>query len=102
MNLLFEMSESSIENYYSGEANWQKFAALFVDEWSTCQFQNELVSALDNDQEIAMVIYGSVQQNALQWIDKPIPALNNAAPRECMETEDGRKRLKTMLMRMPR
>ena len=96
------MNRNYLERYYPGNEKWQKFAELFVDEWSTCKFQNELVSALDNNQEIAMVIYGSVQQNAMQWIDKSIPALNKATPRQCMEIEDGRKRLKTMLMRMPR
>ena len=100
MSSLFEMNNDHLENYYRGDADWQKFAALFVNEWSTCQFQNELLSALNNDEEIAMVIYGSVQQGALQWINKLIPALNNTTPLECMKTEDRRKRLKTMLMRM--
>lgn len=96
------MNNDNLENYYPGDASWQKFAALFADEWSTCQFQNNLLSALNNDKEIAMVVYGSVWQNAPTWIDEPVPALNILTPRECMKTEEGQKRLKTMLMRMPR
>jgi len=96
------MNKNSLENYHSSDAVWHRFAALFLDEWQTCQFKDELLSALDNDKEIAAVIYGSVWQNALQWIDNSVPALDNITPRECMKTEDGRKRLKTMLMRMPR
>lgn len=96
------MKNDELENYYPGDDAWHRFAILFVDEWATCQFQNELLSALDDDKEIAMVIYGSVFEHALQWIDEPVPALNNLTPRECMKTEAGRKRLKTMLTRMPR
>lgn len=92
----------NLENYYPGDAAWHRFAALFVDEWSTCQFRSELLSELNDDEEVAMVIYGSVQQNALQWIDKSVPALSNTTARECMKTEEGKKKLKTMLMRMPR
>ena len=96
------MNNDNLESYYPGDDDWHRFAILFVDEWSTCQFQNELLLAVNNDKEIAAVIYGSVWQNSLQWIDEPMPALNNRTPRQCIETEDGRKRLKTMLMRMPR
>lgn len=96
------MKNGDLENYYPGDKDWYRFAILFVDNWTTCQFQNELLSALDYDEEIAMVIYGSVFQHALLWIDERVPALNNMTPRECMKTETGLKRLKTVLMRMPR
>ena len=96
------MNSDNLENYYPGDANWHRFAILFVDEWSTCQFQNELLLAVDNDKEIAMVVYASVWQSALEWIDEPVPALGNITPGECMKTDNGRRRLRTMLMRMPR
>lgn len=96
------MENDNLENYYPGDDSWHRFAMLFADEWANCLFKDELLSALNDNEDIAMVIYASVRQNALQWIDESVPALNSITPRECMKTEDGRKRLKTMLTRMPR
>ncbi len=96
------MTTEGLEKYYPGDAAWQNFAALFDDDWAACNFRADLLKALGGEEEIAKVVYGSVFRRALRWIDEPVPALLNQTPRACAGTEAGRKRLKTMLMRMPR
>lgn len=96
------MKRKTLEQYFSGEEQWREFARLFEAEWARCDFKDELLSAVGGDREIAMVVYGSVLYRPLEWVDKSIPALSGSTPRECSKTEDGRKRLKEMLMRLPR
>lgn len=91
-----------LEQFYSGDAAWSSFATLFVNDFSRCIYKDELKKALGGHEELAAVIYGSFGETALQWISQSVPALSGLSPLECLESEAGLKRLRTMLMRMPR
>ncbi|VAW87483.1 Signal transduction histidine kinase CheA [hydrothermal vent metagenome] len=95
-------SNDSLENYFPGNKRWNDFVSCFENEWVECDFQNELIEQLSNNVDIAKVIYASVGTIALDWIKETVPALENLSPSECLKSFNGTRRLKTMLMRMPR
>jgi hypothetical protein len=95
------MKSSDLEDFFSGEGSWNKFVEAFNGEWEKCPFKNKLISALGGHEDIAKVVYSSVKEKSLEWINESVPALGNISPRECLVSERTVKRLKEMLMRMP-
>lgn len=96
------MKSSELEEFFSGENSWNKFVEVFNAEWGKCSFKKQLITALGGHEDIAKVVYSSVEEKALEWINESVPALGNISPRECLVSERTVKRLKEMLMRMPR
>ena len=96
------MTESKgLEHYYGGNEAWNHFAALGIDEWKNCPFQDELLDAVDGALDLAMVIYHEFDKHYDEWIENPVPALGDMSPKECLKTDWGVKRLRECLMRMP-
>lgn len=96
------MKSGELENFFSGEKSWLKFVGAFNVEWERCSFKEQLITALGGHEDITKVVYSSVEEKALEWINATIPALGNISPRECLVSEGKVNRLKEMLMRMPR
>jgi len=91
---------SEIEKYFNAE-KWKKFSSIFKSKENNPKFI-ELVNALENDIEIANVIYEEFESESLNWINEKIPALDNLTPKECLANSKLKNRLKECLMRMPR
>ena len=91
---------SQIEQYFDAE-NWSKFSLNFKSKENDPKFI-ELVSELENDIELANVIYEGFESESLKWINEKIPALDNLTPKECLINSNLKNRLKECLMRMPR
>jgi len=89
-----------LERYYRGDEAWQRFARLFLEQEQDIEARKQ-VQEIVQDVELAAVIVGLVRHRPLQWLEGEVPALDGRSPRECLEDEAGRRRLKTMLMRMP-
>jgi hypothetical protein len=89
------------EDEYSGDAAFSSFAKLCKKGWRDCGFQSELLAAVGGDQELAMVIYFHLAKEALRWLDRRVPALSGAKPRNCLKDSRRRRRLKECLLRMP-
>jgi hypothetical protein len=94
------MEEHQLENFYSGRDAWQGLVRAHAENWPSCDFQDALLKHLHGNIEIAKVIYSHVGDDALNWIDRPIPALDGLTPIQCL-IEGKKKRLQEMLMRMP-
>jgi hypothetical protein len=90
-----------LEDYYIGDAAFRSFARLCKRHWRDCGFQDELLEAVGNDRELAMVIYFHLADYALKWLDRRVPALSGAKPRNCLKDARKRRRLKECLLRMP-
>ena len=91
---------AGLEQYYNGQKSWLEFSSNFNDEWKSSEFQKSLLNKLNNQIDIARVIYFHIGENSLEWLNKKIPALNNLTPLECLKTEKTTNRLKVCLMRM--
>jgi len=94
------MGVYELERYYRGDEAWHCFARLFVEEEQDLDARKQ-VQEIVQDEELAAVIVGLVRHRPLKWLEGEVPALDGRSPRECLEDEAGRRRLKTMLMRMP-
>jgi len=91
---------AELEQYYNGQKNWLEFSSNFNEEWKSSEFQKTLLSKLNNQIDIASVVYFHIEEHSLEWINKKIPALSNLTPLECLKTEETTNRLKVCLMRM--
>lgn len=96
------MNDVPLEEYYPGDDAWIKFSQCFDNEWEKCPSQSEVLQSVSGEIDIAKVVYGSFLAGYSQWLEMSVPALSDSTPTECLKTEIGEKRLKTMLMRMPR
>jgi hypothetical protein len=96
------MKSEGIEKHFVGEKAWTDFVRVIGSDWEKCSFKAALIGALDGREDIAKAVYSSVEDQALEWINKPVPALENVSPKDCLKSEGTVKRLKEMLMRMPR
>ena len=61
-----------------------------------------LLWMLGGDEDLALVIYGSVFETATDWVGQKIPALDGRSIKECIESESGMRDVRSMLMRLPR
>ncbi len=93
--------KDGLEQYYAGDAEWNSFSDLFMDELSDSAHDVALLAAV-GDERIAAVIAGSLRDSSMKWLDESVPALGDETPKACLRTPKGRMRLKEMLMRMPR
>ncbi|PKV51538.1 uncharacterized protein DUF2384 [Aquimarina sp. MAR_2010_214] len=91
---------AELEKYFDGQKSWLDFLSNFNEEWKSSEFQKSLLNKLNNQIDIAKVIYFHIGENSLEWINKKIPALDNLTPLECLKTEKTTNRLKECLMRM--
>lgn len=78
---------------------WNAFASSGKDEWENCAFREELLSAVNQDLNLAMVINHFVGEKYPSWMDrKDIPDLGGLSPKECIQTKYGIKRLRMIFM----
>lgn len=92
---------SKLEQYYSGDNDWNEFVALYDEFWTNNQFQQELADVLGGKIDLAKVIYGKFSTSSLVAINQKVPALDNLTILECIESEQLILRLRVCLMRMP-
>lgn len=95
------MDGNGLENYYSGDAAWNRFASLYADIWEANPITDALCKALNGHVDIAKVIYGKFGSDAMSLLSRPIPALENLPVVACTREPNLVRRLKECLMRMP-
>jgi len=82
------------------DENWEKFTNLFKVSWLSFHDKDKLLSLVDGDEKLAMVI-AQVSSRPEEWLTKKIPALQNKTPLWCL-AHARKSELKTILMSMPR
>ena len=94
-------NQPELEDFYSGDAAWRKFARLFEGQLARYPFAEELKRLLGGDEELANVVAGAVGDSALRWVTQDIPALSGLSPVECVASATLLNRLREMLLRFP-
>jgi hypothetical protein len=89
-----------LEKYFS-KSDWENLVSLYSEKSFDCEVQKEFVDTLQGNKDLAIVIWGNMNQSAYDWINKKIPALDNIKPKDCLNDETLLKRLKVCLLRMP-
>jgi hypothetical protein len=91
-----------LEEYYNDDL-WKKYISLYSSFWNNTDYQLKLLDDLNNNIDLAMVIYGIFEDDSHIWINKKIPALGKElSPVNCLEKDYLLKRLKTLLTRISR
>lgn len=83
---------------FPGDEAWAKFVESFP------MFNSNALEVSEVESDIVRVLYwkkGNNIQRVIEWLSKPIPALNDLAPKALLGSKDGERVLKTLLMRMP-
>lgn len=75
------------------EDYWKEFAGLFKE----ASLRIEGVP-----QDIVNTLVGTIGEQTAEWIDRPLPLLDNETARSLVKTEEGCKALKVFITRMPR
>jgi hypothetical protein len=86
---------------FCGEAAWQKFVLLVSENWEHFPDQEKLLNAVNGNIDIAKVIAFKIGNNFLDWLNYPIPALEDHAPKWCIQNPENINGLKELLLRMP-
>ncbi|WP_162899643.1 antitoxin Xre/MbcA/ParS toxin-binding domain-containing protein [Ralstonia syzygii] len=73
---------------------------MLEQEWQDNDITEEL-SHLTNDQEIAKAIWGSLRSESVKWLHRPVPMLESQCPIDLLHTEEGRGRVRWMLISNP-
>ncbi|MGI5309609.1 hypothetical protein [Rheinheimera sp. WS51] len=89
-------------DYYSNvDEWWRSFVKLGEEEFLNSKIKKQLLSELNDNAELAIVIYHFFGQRAFNWLDKKgISKLGGLTPRQCLDLDYGIKRLKMFLLMM--
>lgn len=83
------MSLRDLEDSFPGDAAFSGLVDAFRGEWSDCSFRDELVEAV-GDEGMAIVVFAAARDHALDWLHKPVPALEQRSPDSFLGTDRGR------------
>lgn len=89
-------------NNSSVDDSFRNLARTYDNEWESCDFKQELLEAMNNHRDIAIVIYGTLLDASLSWVSTSVPALDGLSPIQCMGTPSGIQKLKQALLSLPR
>jgi hypothetical protein len=90
-----------LEDDYPGDANWKTLVALYEEDYLDDNAR-ELAARLDNQLDMAVIIYGKRGlKEGLWWIEQRVPALDDLKPVDCLNDPTLIKRLRSALTRMP-
>lgn len=96
------MSNHELENFYRGDHNWNEFVEFYREKWIDCKIKEELLLELNDKKDLAIVIFGILENHSLNWIHDTVPLLDGLRPVDCTNNEKLVKRLRVLLTRMPR
>lgn len=84
------------------ENNFKNLARTYDNEWESCDFKQDLLEAVNNHLDIAIVIYGTLLDASMSWVSSSVPALDDLSPIQCMNSPTGIQKLKRVLLSFPR
>lgn len=90
-----------LEEYYEGDSAFSNLANATGDSWKNSEIQLELLKLVNNDLDMAKIIYYTHTDLCLDWMNNKIPVLEYLTPLDCLKSEILIKRLKVCLMRSP-
>lgn len=94
-------SDSFLENYYSGDADWKQYVFMCQEEYPNFEReQTQLLNLLENQYDIAIVVFQRTGENSTDWVKQKIPALNGLSAIACLTEPHLTNRLKECLLRM--
>lgn len=62
-------NRDGLERYYS-EEEWEEWVDIYKEKWSDGRLQQDLFLLLDNHKDLAIGVYGILEDEAVKWIGK--------------------------------
>ncbi len=59
---------------------WNQYVCRFRDNFAICDFKDELIELCGGYDDIACAVFFHTQENAIKWMNKRLPALENKIP----------------------
>ncbi|MEZ5509899.1 MAG: hypothetical protein R3F47_08345 [Gammaproteobacteria bacterium] len=85
--------------YSTADVWWHEFAKNGKAEWKECPFKDDLLSIVNQDLDLAMVIYHFIGEHYESWLNrKDIVDLGGLSPKECLGSKYGMKRLRMLFL----
>jgi len=81
---------------------FKNLARTYDTEWESCTFKQDLLDAVNNNLDIAIIIYGTLLDASMSWVSSSVPALDDLSPIQCMNSSSGIQKLKQVLLSFPR
>jgi uncharacterized protein (DUF2384 family) len=94
------MKIKQLEDYYDGDESWLENVAWARQYWTGSDLQNQLLAKVNNDVDLAVMIYAKIGDDCLEWLETRIPALSSRKPINCLATPKHMRRLREALMRI--
>lgn len=86
---------------YPGDERWNAFVESCGVGWDQYDGKTALMSKLQ-DEDIAVVLNHILGNNALDWLQSQVPALNGMTPLDVLANgHKGKIVIRSLLMRMP-
>lgn len=79
---------------------WDGFVKALSAQWEINSVTNELLTLVPDD-ELAKVIWGCLKSDAIHWLYRTVPMLDNQRPIDLLNSEDGCQRVKWILLSSP-
>jgi hypothetical protein len=93
---------AALRNGYPGDVAWQDLVDLYRPAWEQSS-DRDLHRSLFGDEEIAIVVTGTLGPHSANWFGKPIGVLDMRAPVDVLNNEpSGLRIMRALLLRMPR
>ena len=89
-----------LEDFYTDDQSFTEYSMCFQDEWAAFGNQVELLEMLGGNEELARPIAFHIGSSFRGWFTSSVPALDDLTPQQCLQTQEGIKRLKVCLQRI--
>jgi hypothetical protein len=94
-------NSDNLENFYTGDTNWNSLVQMAKDDYLNDVNKNfDFLQNLNQNLDLAVVIYSKLGKYGFKWIENKVPALGGLTPQECLKSENLIIRLKECLLRM--
>lgn len=80
--------------------NWNNHVRVMAEEWEVNEITSKLIDII-GDKDIAIVIWASLRNKSLAWIDSAVPILGGLKPIDMLQGEKEKDRLRWILLSGP-
>lgn len=82
------------------EVTWLNFVKYCSDSWEDNDITRDLIEIVKCD-GIAKVIWRCLRSDSIMWLNSRIPMLDKKRPIDLLSTEEGRDKIRWILMSNP-
>ncbi|HHZ24990.1 TPA: DUF2384 domain-containing protein [Xanthomonas vasicola pv. zeae] len=82
------------------KVDWLEFSDSFSDKWVDNDITRKL-SEIIKSHDIEKAVWGCIRSDSVMWLNSRIPMLDKKRPIDLLSTEEGRDKIRWILMSNP-